>query len=197
MKQSLGAKTIAYPTPVFIIGSYDAAGKPNLMSVSWGGICCSDPPSMAISVREATHTYASIAQRMAYTINIPSEDQVKEADYVGTCSGRDVDKFGTLGLTPVRSDLVDAPYIAEFPLVIECKVSHSLNLGLHTLFVGHIMDVKTDQAVLRADGSIDVEKLRPFSFSPMDQIYYKTGGFLANAFSVGKTAPRRPGTDAG
>jgi flavin reductase (DIM6/NTAB) family NADH-FMN oxidoreductase RutF len=186
MKQSLGAKTIAYPTPVFIIGSYDEGGRPNLMTVSWGGICCSDPPSMAISVRQATYTHANISKRLAYTINIPSVDRIKEADFVGTCSGRDTDKFAALGLTAVKSELVDAPYVSEFPLVIECKVSHVVELGLHTQFVGEIMDVKADKKVLRADGSIDVAKLRPFSFSPMDQMYYGTGEFLGDAFSIGK-----------
>ncbi len=54
MKKSLGAKTIVYPTPVFIVGTYDKGGKPNAMNVAWGSLCCSSPPSVAISVRKAT-----------------------------------------------------------------------------------------------------------------------------------------------
>src|SRR5512139_3204029 len=120
MKRSLGAKTLAQPSPVWVIGSYDAQGKPNIMTIAWGGICCSQPPCVTISLRKATYTYECIKKRNAYTVNIPSAALVKEADYVGTVSGRTIDKFAMTKLTAVRSDLVDAPYIQEFPLVIEC-----------------------------------------------------------------------------
>lgn len=48
MKKSAGAKTLLFPTPVMVVGTYDQAGKPNLMTASWGGICCSQPPSIAV-----------------------------------------------------------------------------------------------------------------------------------------------------
>ena len=71
-----------------------------------------------------------------------------EADYVGIASGRDVDKFAVAGLTPVRSELVDAPYAEEFPVVLECRLLHIVEIGLHTQFIGEIVDVKADRAVL-------------------------------------------------
>jgi len=58
VKKSLGPGTWLYPTPVFVVGTYDAGGKPNVMTVAWGGICCSKPPCVAISVRKATYTTA-------------------------------------------------------------------------------------------------------------------------------------------
>jgi flavin reductase (DIM6/NTAB) family NADH-FMN oxidoreductase RutF len=91
MKHSRGAKTIVFPTPVFIVGTYDEAGKPNLMAAAWGGICCSKPPCLSVSLRKATYTYGAIVARGAFTVNIASEQYVKEADYVGMVSGRDVD----------------------------------------------------------------------------------------------------------
>lgn len=102
MKKSLGAKTIVYPTPVFIVGTYDKSGKPNAMNVAWGGLCCSSPPCVAISVRKATYTYGNIVERKAFTINIPSEAYVKEADYFGVASGAKADKFSVTKLTPVK-----------------------------------------------------------------------------------------------
>ena len=186
MKKSLGAKTIAYPTPVFIVGTYDSAGKPNVMCASWAGICCSRPPCMAVSLREATYTYGNVVAQKAFTISLPSENHVKEADYFGMVSGRDEDKFAKTGLTPVKSDLVNAPYIEEFPLVIECKLLHTINLGLHTQFVGEIMDVKVDEAVLGEDGLPDLEKLRPILFAPENRAYYGIGGYCGKAFSIGR-----------
>src|ERR1035438_5631375 len=115
MKKSLGAKTLLFPTPVLMVGSYDQAGKPNLMTAAWGGICCSDPPCVAVSLRKSRHSYDSIVERKAFTVGIANEAKMTEADYVGIASGRNSDKFAVTGLTPVRSELVDAPYAAEFP----------------------------------------------------------------------------------
>ena len=117
MKKSIGAKTIIYPTPVLVVGTYDKAGKPNAMTASWGGICCSKPPAIAVSLRKATYTHGNIVQRKAFTINIPSENYVREADFFGIVSGKREDKFSSSGLTAVKSELVDAPYVEEFPLV--------------------------------------------------------------------------------
>lgn len=186
MKKSIGAQTIVYPTPVFLVGVYDEKGQPNLMTVAWGGICSSKPPSIAISMREATYTHGCIVKNKAFTVNIPSVDQVKEADYAGMVSGRSVDKFKELGFTPVKSLLVNAPYIEEAPLVLECELIHTFQLGLHTQFVGEIKDVKADEGVLNAQGIPDIEKVHPFCYAPGNQAYYKITECLGQAFSIGR-----------
>lgn len=186
MKQSLGAKTLLFPTPVLLVGTYDKDGKPNLMNAAWGGICNSQPPSVSVSLRKATYSYAAILERQAFTINIPGEAQMQTADYVGIVSGRDGDKFAATGLTPVKSELVDAPYAAEIPFVLECRLVHHFELGLHTQFVGEIVDVKADPAVLAADGLPDILKLKPMLFDTAHRGYYGVGAFLGQAFSVGK-----------
>jgi flavin reductase (DIM6/NTAB) family NADH-FMN oxidoreductase RutF len=189
MKKSLGAKTLIYPTPVWVVGSYDRNGKPNAMTIAWGGICCSKPPCVAISLRKATHTYGNIMEKKAFTLNVPSENYAKEADYFGLVSGKNVDKFSAAGLTPVRSELVDAPYILEFPMILECRVIHTFEIGLHTQFIGEILDVKTEDSVLGENGSPDIGKVKPILFSPDARVYYKTGEYLGEAFSLGKTMP--------
>ena len=105
MKKSIGPRAIIQPNPVLIIGSYDQNGQANIMTVAWGGICCSKPPCAAISLRQATYTYRNIRHHNAFTINIPSTSFVKEADYVGIYSGKQENKFESLGLTPVKSDI--------------------------------------------------------------------------------------------
>jgi flavin reductase (DIM6/NTAB) family NADH-FMN oxidoreductase RutF len=187
MKKSLGAKTILYPTPVLIVGTYDAAGKPNAMTAAWGGICCSSPPCVAVSLRKATYTYGNIVRQGAFTINIPSEKYAREADYFGMVSGKKRDKFAETGLTPVRSTLVNAPYIAEFPFALECKLIQQIELGLHTQFVGEILDIKADESVLDAKGMLDIEKVKPFFYAPEANAYYSTGKLLGEAFSIGGT----------
>jgi flavin reductase (DIM6/NTAB) family NADH-FMN oxidoreductase RutF len=188
MKKSLGAKTLGLPCPVWVIGSYDAQGKPNIMTASWVGICCSVPPCAAVSLRKATYTYGSIMARKAFTISIPSEKHLKETDFIGMSaySGRSVDKFAKTKLTAVKSTLVDAPYVQEFPLVLECKVVHTFELGLHTQFVGEIMDVKADAEMLNADGEPDIEKIMPVVFTPQVHAYHAIGRYLGPGFSIGQ-----------
>jgi flavin reductase (DIM6/NTAB) family NADH-FMN oxidoreductase RutF len=185
MKQSLGAKTLVYPTPVFVVGTYDKEGKPNVMTASWGGICCSQPPCVAVSLRKATYTHGNILSRKAFTISIPSEGHVQQADYFGLVSGKSGDKFAAMKLTPVRSELVDAPYVSEFPLILECKLALVSELGLHTQFVGQILDVKADDSVLAEGGLVDITKVKPLVFAPDTQAYYGIGHFVGKAFSVG------------
>jgi flavin reductase (DIM6/NTAB) family NADH-FMN oxidoreductase RutF len=186
MKKSIGPNTIVFPTPVFIVGTYDKKGKPNAMAVAWGGICCSVPPCVAISLREATYSYGNIVERKAFTISIPSEKYIKEADYLGIVSGKTEDKLSAMKLTAVKSDLVDAPYIKEFPIVLECSVIQMVKIGLHTQFIGEIKDIKADEDVLKNTKIPDIEKIKPFSFNPATRTYYGTGKCLGNAFSVGK-----------
>jgi flavin reductase (DIM6/NTAB) family NADH-FMN oxidoreductase RutF len=156
------------------------------MTIAWGGICCSQPPCLTISLRKATYTYGCIKERKAYTVNIPSAALVKEVDYIGTVSGRTVDKFDTTKLTPVRSVLVDAPFIKEFPVVIECKVLHIVEIGLHTQFIGEIVDIKAEESVLDEEGIADILKVRPLIFNPGQGAYYSIGEHIGKAFSIGK-----------
>jgi len=186
MKNSIGAKTIIYPTPVLIVGTYDKDEKPNVMAAAWGGISCSNPPCVSISLREATYSHGNIKLNKAFTLNIPSKDQVTEADYFGIVSGRDEDKFASTGLTPVASELVDAPYIDEFPLILELKLVNTLELGLHTQFTGEIMDIKVDTEFTDARGNPDIKKIKPILYDPSGMAYYGIGEFMGRAFSIGK-----------
>ncbi len=192
MKKSIGAKTIIYPIPILVVGTYDKAGKPNVMTAAWGGICCSSPPCVAVSLRKATYSYGNIIERKAFTINIPSETYVKEIDYFGIVSGKNKDKFSATGLTPVKSDLVDAPYVKEFPFALECRLLHTIEIGLHTQFIGEIMDIKADESMLDENGSLDIEKIKPILFAPESRTYYRVGQYLGKAFSIGKEIEKGP-----
>lgn len=187
MHISLGAKTLVFPTPVWVVGSYDQKDRPNAMTAAWGGICCSKPPCVYIALQKPRFSYSNIAEKRAYTINVPSEKYVREADYFGIVSGRNTDKFAAAGVTPVHSEKVDAPYIAEFPLILECKLIQTIELGLHTQFIGEIIDVKADETVIGTNDLPDIEKVRPIVYSPENRIYHGIGNFLGKAFEIGKS----------
>jgi flavin reductase (DIM6/NTAB) family NADH-FMN oxidoreductase RutF len=186
MKKSFGAKTLTFPTPVWLIGTYDQNGKPNAATIAWGGVCGSKPPCMAVSLRSATYTHGNIMERKAFTINVPSAAQVEIADYCGIVSGRNVDKFRAAKITAVKSEKVDAPYINEFLMILECKLIDSVEIGIHTHFIGEIIDVKVDESMLGQEGQPDILKINPVIYGPEIQSYYGVGKYLGKAFSLGK-----------
>ncbi|HOJ95429.1 MAG TPA: flavin reductase family protein [Methanospirillum sp.] len=185
MKQSIGKKPAIIPTPVLIIGTYDTTGKPNGMTAAWGGVCSSDPLSISFSVQRTRHTYQALLEKKECTISIPSAAYVKEADYFGVTSGRDRDKFADTGLTPVRAPLVNAPYVGEFPIVIECRISRVVDVGVHDLFIAEVVDVLLDDSHISPDGNVDLGDVPFFFYHPLNRSYYKTGEFLMPGFSSG------------
>ncbi|HEX7502963.1 MAG TPA: flavin reductase family protein [Acidobacteriota bacterium] len=186
MKVNLPPQTILLPCPVLVIGTYGADGKPNVMTAAWGGIACSEPPCVSVSLREATLTYHNIRERNAFTVNIPSEKYYKEADFVGLVSGRKVDKFKEAGLTPKKSERVDAPLVVEFPYALECSLLRQVDIGLHTMFIGEIVGLVADGEVLTPKKIPDIEKVRPVLWGSLGNMaYFGIGEKLGAAFSVG------------
>ena len=190
MKKSIGAQSLVFPTPVFVVGTYDLEEKPNVMTAAWGGICCSVPPCVAVSIREATYSYRNILDRKAFTISIPSEKYVKEADYFGMVSGKNVDKFSATGLTPAKSEVVDAPYVNEFPFVLECQLLRSVEIGGHTQFIGEIKDTKVDEDMIKNDDPL-IQKITPLILALDSMSYYGVGKYVAKAFSIGKEITKK------
>ncbi len=186
MKKSLGPKTLIYPTPVWLVGTYDEKNMANVATVAWGGVCSSQPPAVAVSLRKTRHTYDNILRRGAFTVNVPSAHQVKIVDYCGIYSGKTLDKFDAAKITAVKAEHVDAPYVAEFPMILECALIAHHDIGIHTHFIGEILDVKVDEAMLGEDGLPDMEKMKPLIYAPEKRAYYGVGEYLGEAFHIGK-----------
>jgi flavin reductase (DIM6/NTAB) family NADH-FMN oxidoreductase RutF len=173
VKSSLGPKTIAFPLPAYLIGSYDENLSPNIMTAAWGGILCSDPPLLGFSARPTRMTHDGVLTHKAFTVNFPSAKMAVATDFAGLASGRQVNKFQLSGLTPVRSPLVDAPYVEEAPVFCELKLFKYVELGTHTLFVGQILDVKADEGLITENGDLDISKVDPIIYS--GDAYFRVG----------------------
>lgn len=185
MKKSLSTRPFAMPSPAWVVGTYGDNGEPDISTAGWAGICSGNPASLMVAFQKIRYTYANILRRRAFTVNIMAADQVVAVDYVGIAGGRDTDKFADTGWTPIKSELVDAPYVREAPLVIECSLLHSLDIGMHTLFVGKIEDTKAEEVVLGENGLPDIKKVNPLVFSFPEREYYAIGEYLGRAFSIG------------
>lgn len=189
-KKSLGPHALLYPLPAILVASYDAQGKPNVMTAAWAGIAASEPLSLAVSIRPMRWTHDAILQRKAFTVGIPTESMAVETDYVGIVSGRRADKTARAGFNMLRSDKVDAPYVAQCPVILECSLSQSIDLGSHTMMIGVIVDVKADPASLNKEGVPDPVLFKPLLFDSATHAYYGMGKLVGEAFSIGKKLTR-------
>lgn len=183
MRKNFGAKTVVYPMPVFIIGTYDENGVPNAMNAAWGGI--SEANELSICVSPEHKTTKNILTTRAFTVSMATAEYVKECDYVGLSSGNDVpNKLEKCGFHTTKSEFINAPLIDELPMAVEC-VLESYDAETCRL-VGKIVNICADESVL-TDGRVDPAKLRPITYDSMNHHYLVLGEKVGNAFSDGKT----------
>ncbi len=162
-----------YPLPVVMVSSQDKEGKPNIITVAWTGTICSDPAMVSISVRKERYSHKLISESGEFVINLTTEDLAFATDYCGVKSGRDVDKFKEMNLTPVKADVVSAPLIAESPVNIECKVTEVIELGSHDMFLANVVAVHVDDAYMDEKNKFHLENAKPIVYS--HGTYLKTG----------------------
>lgn len=134
-----------YPLPAVMVSVADKDGKPNIFTVAWTGTVCSNPPMVSISVRPERYSYHCIEETGEFVINLTTKELTKAADFCGVRSGRDVDKFAEMNLTPWPGQKVSVPQIAESPVSLECRVTQKIELGSHTMFVAEVVSVSVDE----------------------------------------------------
>jgi flavin reductase (DIM6/NTAB) family NADH-FMN oxidoreductase RutF len=177
--------------PLPILGFYPAImvgvnvdGKPDFTTVAWTGVAASVPPSITVALQHHRHSLKGIRQNMAFSINIPSADQVKETDYCGLASGARIDKAADCGFTVFYGKLKNVPFIEQCPINHACEVVQILNLGSHELIVGKIVESHASEECL-VNGRPDPGKVKPFLFAGFG--YYGIGEYLGDAFKCGIT----------
>ena len=182
MRKNFGAKAICYPMPVFIVGTYNADGTPNAMNAAWGGI--SEEQEISICVDCGHKTAENLKLHRAFTVSMATADYMMACDYVGVVSGNKVpDKFERAGFHAARSEFVDAPLIEELPMALECEV---ISYDEETCrLVGRIVNVCAEESVLGDNGKVDVAKLRPITYDPMNHSYLVLGEKVGQAFHDG------------
>ena len=182
MRKNFGPKTACYPMPVYIIATYNADGSPNAMNAAWGGI--SEEKEISICIDSSHKTAENLIARGAFTVSMATAKYMAACDYVGIVSGnKEPDKFAKAGFHAAKSEFVDAPIIEELPMALECKV---ISYDPETCrLVGEIVNVCADESIL-TDGKVDVSKLQPITYDPMNHHYLVLGEKVGQAFHDGK-----------
>lgn len=182
MRKDFGAKPCMYPEPVLIIATYNDDGTANAMNAAWGGI--HEDTEISICISPEHKTTKNILKRKAFTVTFATKETVVGSDYVGIASGNDVpDKFAKAGFTAVKSDKVDAPFIAEMPVAIECRLISYNEKNCEC--IGEIVNFSADESVL-TDGKIDLKKFSPIVYDGFNHDYIALGEKVGKAFSDGK-----------
>ncbi|MCH5344782.1 MAG: flavin reductase family protein [Acetatifactor sp.] len=154
-----------YPLPVVMVSMTDRDGKYNIITLAWVGTICSDPPMVSISVRPERYSHPILKETGEFVVNLTTRELAFATDYCGVKSGRDVDKFREMNLTPLSGKEVAAPLIAESPVCIECKVKQILPLGSHDMFVAEVVAVHADSRYMDENNRFCLEKAEPIVYS--------------------------------
>jgi len=190
-KQSWKPGNMLYPLPAVLVTVADKQGNQNIFTVAWAGTVCSDPAMVSISVRPERYSYHMIEETGEYVINLTTEKLTYATDYCGVKSGRDVDKFKEMKLTPVAADKVSAPLLAESPINIECKVKEIIKLGTHDMFLAEVVAVHADEAYMDEKGKFSLTKAHPMVYS--HGTYFSLGKELGTfGYSVRKKNGSKP-----
>lgn len=164
-KQSWKPGNMLYPLPVVLISTADNKGRKNVFTVAWTGTICSDPPMVSISVRPERYSYPMIKESGEFVINLTTEELARATDYCGVISGRDVDKFEKMNLTPIPGEVVKAPLIKESPINIECVVKEIKPLGTHDMFLAEVVKVHADEKYMDANNKFHLSDAKPIVYS--------------------------------
>lgn len=184
-KETWKAGTFVYPVPAVLVSCSDGE-KNNMLTVAWTGTICTDPAMTYISIRKERYSYDIIKNSGEFVINLTNEDLAYSTDFAGVKSGRNIDKFKELKLTPEKATKLEyAPMIKESPINIECKVKEIKELGSHDMFIAEVLAINVDKKYIDESGKFDMEKCKLIAYSHGE--YFSLGEKLGKfGFSVKK-----------
>jgi flavin reductase (DIM6/NTAB) family NADH-FMN oxidoreductase RutF len=171
--------TMIYPLPAVMVSCGATADEYNILTVSWTGTICTDPPMCYISVRPSRHSYGIIKRNGEFVINLTTKSLAFATDWCGVKSGADHNKFVEMGLTPVMGEIVKAPMIKESPVNIECVVREIKVLGSHHMFLSEVVAVNVEKDLFD-------EKSGVFRLFAADPICYSHGKYYETGKLIGK-----------
>ncbi len=177
-------------TPTVLVGAV-VDGRPNYMAVAWCGVANSNPPMVSVAIRPQRHTFRGILEWREFSVNVPSAEQVREADYCGIVSGAKVDKAAVCGFRVFFGVLKNAPLIEQCPVNLACRVEHIIELGTHQLVIGRVEETHVSEDCLN-DGRPDMRKIKPFIYAAtIPSEYFALGDSIGRAFGAGRELERK------
>jgi flavin reductase (DIM6/NTAB) family NADH-FMN oxidoreductase RutF len=178
-KKELGVYNYFYPMPVFLVGSI-VNGKINYAMFAGCGTISMKPWSLYITSNKRHYTNIGIRKSKAFSINVPSVDIVKKADYCGRVSGAKEDKSNIFKTFYGKTD---APMIEECPVNMECKLIKEFELNDNEVFIGEIVNCYINEEYLE-NGYPNIKKINPLIYDMT--ILYKNWNWPMNGYNIDK-----------
>ncbi|MGA3012019.1 MAG: flavin reductase family protein [Terracidiphilus sp.] len=133
------------PGPVVLLTTAHK-GRANIMTMSWHMMVEFEPPLIACVVSNANYSHRALRVTKECVIAIPSVNLAPIVAEIGNCSGRDVDKFKRLHLTPELAERVTPPLVAECFANLECRVIDTRLVNTFNIFVLEVVKAWIDPA---------------------------------------------------
>lgn len=140
------AYRVLEPGPVVLITTA-AKGRTNVMAMSWHMMMEFEPPLVGCIVSNRNHSFAALRRTRECVLAIPDARLARQVVRCGNVSGRSVDKFARLGLTPLPAAQVGAPLVAECYANLECRVVDTREVERYNLFVLEVVGAWIDRSV--------------------------------------------------
>lgn len=185
-KISIGTNATICPMPITLIGSM-VNDRPNFMTVAFISRVSMDPPLISMGLNKHSATREAILKSREFSVNFPSAEMVREADYCGIVSAKDTDKSGLF--ETFSGSLAAAPMIRKCPLSFECRVVETHDFTSHTCFIGEIVATHLEKGCL-TDGKPDPKKINPVVLTMPDNHYWTLGTTVGSAWSAGRELKR-------
>jgi flavin reductase (DIM6/NTAB) family NADH-FMN oxidoreductase RutF len=169
----------AFPMQTVLVTCNDDTGKTNIITLAWHTPVSGKPPLYGISISPKRYSHALIEKNKEFVINFLPYSLVEAAQYCGTHSGRSIDKLSKTGLTLIPAKRTATPLIKEGYTHLECTLVKSLSIGDHTLFVGEVIAVSTDEdafknELLRTDQVQPLYYIGDNAYTTLDRTKRKT-----------------------
>ncbi len=172
-----------YQMPTVIIGTI-VDEKPNFMLCTWVSRVNRNPPTWMASINTKHYTMNGIREKRVFSMNFPSAKLVQLADYIGTNSGRNVDKST---LFSIFYGETGDPMIEESILNMELQVKEIIELPDHFIVLGDAVTSYVDEENM-SDNRPDMKKMNPAIYTGAEKqpTYWTLGEKLGDAFQLGK-----------
>lgn len=157
MKKDATTNSFINPEPHVIVSCRDKDGRDNALSIGFIANVSFNPRIIMIAILHTRYSHHIIKESGEFVVNIATEELKSEVEYLGSTSGRDIDKLENISTTDAT--LINAPLIDMCPVNFECRVVECLKPGTHDVFFGEVLKVHCDEKYLNNNKSINWDKI--------------------------------------
>ena len=183
MKRNIKTTEAIFPMPVLMVATYNDDGTVDVMNAAWGTML--ERNYIVLNLTKTHKTVQNIFKHKAFTVSIADAKHVVEADYFGVVSANSTpNKFEKSGLTCVKSSIIDAPIVNEFPICMECEFIEFQDDEYGCGVIGKIVNVSVEEDVMSGD-RVDINKVQAIAFDPYTHGYYNVSERVGEAFKDG------------